>query len=159
MRKKEVCEVCGRSTPKVIAIIEGATLRVCKECAKAGRVIDKIYTHKSKGDDKEERAYKRAKPITTEDIVENYSGMIRKKRQELKIPIPVMAERLKEKESYLYGIENGSIKPSIDTAKKIGKFLGINIIEEVEVEPAAYGSKKRQEKTKGEKATLEDYLE
>ncbi|HIH22553.1 TPA: hypothetical protein HA238_02400, partial [Candidatus Micrarchaeota archaeon] len=50
-------------------------------------------------------------------------------------------ERINEKESFIDHIEKGKVHPTLDVAKKIGKELGIKLVEQVkkEVSPSLQG--------------------
>jgi len=157
VRNKDMCEICGKYPAQFVVVVEGATLRLCGGCARSGKIIERIGGRTKTEDtyrSTHTRAYKKQVKMS-EEIVEDYASRIRKKRQELRIPVSVVAERIKEKESYLHGIENNSIKPSLNTARKLEKLLEIEIVEQVEAEPSTVHTNKKR---KTEEPSLGDYL-
>jgi len=146
------CDICGKREASAVALVEGAKLNVCHFCSKHGKII-----HRLTADDKEAPEYetKRAPMQETEEIVENYSEIVRKKRQELGLPREVLAERISEKESYIEKIEKGKLMPTMSVAKKLEKELGIKLIEKVQ--PSIAGSVEKSGSFKGQ--TLADLLE
>jgi len=157
VQDKDTCEVCGKHSAQFVAVIEGATLRVCGTCARSGKIIEHLGHPRGTNEQSQyTQTYKR-KVRMVDDIMEDYSTKIRRKRQELRLPVSVIAERVNEKESYLHGVENNSIKPSITTAKKLEKLLGLELIEKVEAESSRIPTAKKNLKKKDE-PTLGDYL-
>ena len=63
-------------------------------------------------------------------LVEGCADLIKKKRESMGISQKDFAIKINEKESMIHKIETGIFRPSISLAKKLGKFLGIKLIEE-----------------------------
>ncbi|MBS3067797.1 TIGR00270 family protein [Candidatus Micrarchaeota archaeon] len=127
------CEICGRGESVAIILIEGAKMNTCRNCSSHGKIIYNLRDEP-----------KKEKPISSktqevEDIVENYAKLIHSKREGMGLPIPVVAERINEKESYLENIERGHMKPTLEVAHKLEKELGVKLIEKLveEVGPTA----------------------
>ena len=57
-----------------------------------------------------------------------YPKLVKSKREELGLSQNELSIKLNEKESVISKIENGSLKPSLDLAKKLGKFLGLDLV-------------------------------
>ena len=119
----DLCEVCGNRPAKKIVEIEGAKVRACNTCARHGKVL--FSTEYRKGETR--RFNLHIKP--EEEIVENYSELIRTNRQKKGLSREELAKALNEKVSYLEHIERGEMKPTIKLAKKLEKFLNIKLIE------------------------------
>lgn len=146
-RNKESCDVCGR--PEVFAIveIERAKMMVCKSCAYG----KKILYYLNEEEEKEGRTTQPTKIEETEEIVDDYAKIIKKAREGLGLPLPVLAERIKESRSYMEKIERGELKPTLATARKLEKELGIKLIEKiVEVAPSISHKKQSSEPTLGD---------
>lgn len=123
------CEMCGKEEPLFRTEIEGSMLRVCKNCARFGKVheipkntYNKPFKKVIQKEPVKEVEYK---------IVENYSELIRNKREKLGLTQEEFSNQLNEKESIMQKIENGKFTPSIATARKMEKILNLKLIEEV----------------------------
>lgn len=126
------CEMCGSETSLVNAIVEGVELKLCKNCSGFG----KITRNSSKS------SYSKAKSIQIkpkkeiiELIVDNYSEIIKEKREKMGLKQEEFAKFLAERESTIHKMESGGYKPSIELAKKLEKQLSITLVEEKELEP------------------------
>jgi putative transcription factor len=124
------CELCGRKIKgkAYIIKIDGAEVLACEECAAGEEIVRVIGVESS---EIKSKAKKEAK-VEEEEIVMDYGERIRKAREELKIPLKVLAERINEKESYLKRIEDQEVLPSEEVARKLEKELGIKLFEKVE---------------------------
>jgi Predicted transcription factor, homolog of eukaryotic MBF1 len=112
----EECELCGKKIDTIyVAEIEGVEFRICTACAngkkiikieKEGSALKKVKAIKSKIEMK--------KNISKDDmeLVENYNTIIKNSREQMKIPVKVLAEMLNEKERLLLHIEEGKMKPT-----------------------------------------------
>jgi len=125
------CDICGRKDVRAIIRIEGAKMLACGSCVRSGTVI-----HWLTDDDADGPAVVEARPKAplgeTREIIEGYGRRIKTARDKTRLPIAVIAERIREKESYLDAIENERIMPSFAVARKLEKELKIKLIEEVD---------------------------
>lgn len=145
-----MCDMCS-SEDKVYRIeLEGSMLNVCEKCASFGRVIGKLRPEESpkvkKKQElkaKEELALTKAKKDTetVQLIVPNYHELVRKAREKTGMNQEDFAKKLNEKESVVHKLESGLMKPSIDLARKLERFLKIRLVEEVEMEGGSSGTK------------------
>jgi putative transcription factor len=151
------CDMCGKSTSLYRTMIEGAELNVCKECGGHGKVLGAVKTKVDialEGQRIREFLEKKKAPKdieTNERIVENYSAIIRRKRETLGLTQEEFAKKLNEKESIIHNIEHGSFSPPIALARKLEKQLDITLVEEVKTEFKA-------ERSKGEALTIGDII-
>lgn len=115
------CEICGSEADRK-AEIEGAVLDVCKNCALAGR---EIAVQKPK-------ILKLARlPEGMQSLlIEDFPQAIKSAREKRRLSQEHLASAVKEKLSIMKRIEEGW-KPPLQTAKKIEKFLGIRLIENI----------------------------
>lgn len=121
------CELCGKITDSLeVARIEGVEMKVCSDCAPLG-TKPKVITFKSK-------------PSTPrflesdEEVIPNVHKVLKKAREERHLTQKELAKILNLKESQLHQFESGSRKPTLETAKKMQKILGVKLIHIVEDE-------------------------
>lgn len=126
------CEMCGAETSLMNAIVEGVELKVCKNCAGFGKI-----TRSSSKSSYTKTKYIPEKPKKEiiELIVDNYSEIIKEKREKMGLKQEEFAKFLAERESTIHKMESGGFKPSIELAKKLEKQLNIVLVEEKELEP------------------------
>ncbi len=119
------CEMCGKKNSLYDAVVEGATLKVCKECSKFGKVI---LIEPSK------EIKVRSKPLPEEQIrdiiISNFPKKIKDSRESLKLTQEELALKLNLKENLIRKIESGSLQPSLVLVKKLETFLKVKLIEE-----------------------------
>jgi len=148
------CEMCGSEGKLFKTSIEGSELNVCKECSKYGKVIAPVKTETT-----EKKQTRKSKTVSfpEEDIIQiivpDYSERIRKKRDTLGLKQEEFAKKINEKESLIHKIETSQFEPSIKLARKIEKFLKINLIEQHKEEH------KKTEKIKEDMFTIGDLLD
>ncbi|HLC69150.1 MAG TPA: multiprotein-bridging factor 1 family protein [Candidatus Bilamarchaeaceae archaeon] len=118
------CEMCGRHEATAIALIEGAKLATCPPCSRHGTVLFTL---------REEKGETMPRPFgpqkTEAEIVEGYGKTIRAAREKAGLTRLQLGQKIGEKENYLEAIEQGRVKPTLATAKKLEKFLEITLIE------------------------------
>ena len=141
-----VCEICGSGGALLKAIVEDAELNVCENCSKFGKVVGNVQSKQRPISPKTAETEKI--PI----LIDNYTDMVRKKRESLGLTQEEFAKKISEKESLVHKLESGSFEPSLQLAKKIEKLLGIKILEEYEEKH------ERQKNVKYESFTLGDFV-
>jgi len=126
------CDLCGKNEQLFETVVEGTKLTVCRGCSDFGDVIKKVGAS-------EEEEYKRkivsvseGKKKIVEGIVDNYSMLVKKAREQKGMKQKEVAKKIAEKESLIHHIEQGKYKPNIDLARKLEKFFGIVLIERYE---------------------------
>ncbi|VVC03862.1 Helix-turn-helix [Candidatus Bilamarchaeum dharawalense] len=122
------CDICGNGPVRAQILVEGAKMLACSRCMRSGKILMRL------DDDDEGEPIVRSIPTTmesSEEIVEGYGKIIIAAREKLGLPIAVVAERLKEKESYLHAIEHERLAPTMEVARKLEKELGIKLVEKV----------------------------
>lgn len=151
----EECELCGRPTKDIYVIeVENVEMRVDAGCAKGKKVIrTEIEGERLKAG--RQPARQRRATEETPMLVDNYGKKIRNARENMKLPIKVLAEMINEKEHFLVRIEEERTKPTIELTKKLEKTLKIKLTEEpMETSDIYKGGTKR-----AEKATIGDFVE
>lgn len=116
-----VCELCGKSGPLFSAIIEGSSLSVCSSCARHGKVVRKPVVRSV--------PKQLSKPEVVETVVDDYAQKIHGAREAMGLSQKDFAARINEKESFVQKLESGSLKPSIDLARKLERLLKIKLVD------------------------------
>ncbi len=145
----EECELCGRQTKDIYVVnVENVELRACASCAKGKKVIKTELERQVKA----KATSARPKRVTDEDMVliDNYASAIRRAREQMKLPIKVLAEMINEKEHLLLRVEEERTRPSIALTKKLEKILKIKLTEEVKEDNTKYSAKRVQDPTIGD---------
>ncbi|MHA1224880.1 MAG: multiprotein bridging factor aMBF1 [Candidatus Heimdallarchaeaceae archaeon] len=139
------CEMCGREIfSKPISIeIEGAILEVCSLCAKHGKRVKVTPTKKTIGSKPQSsplrnvktsyssvRTFK-GKGVDTKELVPDYAERVRLARQKMKLTQKEVSIQTKISVQELQSIETGKIRPSDILVRKLEKFFGIKLTEEV----------------------------
>ncbi len=136
------CEMCGKEENTVLALIEGVELNVCQNCASFGKTIKRQIQNFAK----KETQQKIQKPQQERELIqlirEDYSSIIRNKREKMGLKQEEFAKFLSEKESIIHKIESGTYMPSLEMARRIEKQLGVSLIEEKILEPQHIKAKK-----------------
>jgi len=141
--------MCGREASLFRVKIEGAVLSVCKGCCSFGSIISAISEPRAEV----RRHIIQAKPEIIEVVVSDFSNIVRRVREKLGLNQEDFAKKISEKESLVHKIETGHFVPSLDTARKLEKVLGVKLIEEV-----GEASSSVQSKEKSESLTLGDVV-
>jgi len=133
------CDICGKSPVRAQILLEGAKLLACGSCMRGGKVLHRF--------DDEGASIERPASVsvveTSEEITENYGKLIKAAREKSGLPLAVIAERVKERESYLQGLEHERFIPTVEVARKLEHELGIKLVEKTQsvAGPAASGPK------------------
>lgn len=153
------CEMCGRKTDLVLAEVENVELNVCSGCAWHGTIKKRaaapsaLFSAGSASSATSSRPSFIPKEKPEFKIVDNFSSLLRSAREKKGMKQEDFAKLLNERESIVAKWEAGSLKPGIDAAYKVGRRLGINLVEE-DLEVAA----KVEAGKKGDELTLGDFV-
>jgi len=118
--------MCGRECEPVNAIVEGTMLKVCSRCSKFGNVIE---VRKPEMKEEISRKVSISRVENVESVVDGYPSIIRKAREKRNLKQEEVAKQIAEKESVIHKVETGSLKPSLNLAKKFEQFFNIKLIE------------------------------
>ena len=127
------CDMCGKETGLLKAIVEGTQLKVCPDCSKFGRVIGRIAEPISEKKKKQVEE-KEAGPEIVEGIISDYPAKVKNARESAGLKQEELAKKLNEKESVIHKIETGHYEPNLALARKLEKFLKIALVESYEIE-------------------------
>lgn len=121
------CEMCGAQANSLVSIkVAGSVMKVCNNCKGMGiqiEVTPKDISHTFR---------KSLKSKIVEEVVSNYASKIQSSSAKRGINVHQLARAVNIKESTLTNYLKGKIKPDISDAKKLGKFLEITLVEEVD---------------------------
>jgi putative transcription factor len=123
----EDCELCGRQTKSVYVLnIENVEMRTCVRCAEGKKVV-RVESDAPREAQKPRTT--RPGPQEEEELIDGYGAVVRSARERMKIPLPVLAEMLNEKEHQLLRVEEERTRPTIALTKKLEKVLKIKLTE------------------------------
>ncbi|MDI3502159.1 MAG: putative transcription factor [Archaeoglobi archaeon] len=123
------CEICGREVSNLKKVRVGrALMNVCDRCAHLGEEV-----HETRVETPRRAPPKRSvAEMPVEDIIPNYSEVIREARERLGLSQEELARKIKEKVSLIRKIERGELTPEEKVARKLEKELGIKLMERIE---------------------------
>ena len=137
--------MCGSQTDLFKVVIEGTELKVCKQCAGFGKVVEKIRIPvKEKGYKKEQKEKEEEHEIV-QVIVPDYAKKVKNARESKGLKQEEVAKKINEKESVIHKVETGHYKPNMVLAKKLEKFFKIKLIEEYKSEKTEKTAKSSSE--------------
>ena len=121
--------MCGKEDRLVLAVVEGSEIQVCQSCARYGQVLKPIAAPKKVMT----RAMKAIEaPVLVDMVVDNYSSIIRNKREQMRLKQSEFAKMVNEKESVIQNIETGKFTPPLALARKFEKILKVTLVEQYE---------------------------
>ncbi|MBN2421700.1 TIGR00270 family protein [Candidatus Woesearchaeota archaeon] len=130
--------MCGKIAERLYCcLIEGSELNVCENCARFGKIIKKPIKNIIK-----KKVITKPEKEIIQIVKEDYAAIIRSKREKLGLKQKEFAVKLSEKESLIQKIETSQIKPSLKLAKKLERFLNVELIEQIELKPETNSSDK-----------------
>lgn len=150
------CEMCGREEAAVRAAVEGTTLSLCAGCGRYGKVIGNIASAvpAAKRKDGGKQGFAGGE---TEVVVDNFGRLLKQKREELGrkqeegfMKLEGFAKMISVKESILHKMETGEYFPSVEEARRIGKVLGLKLVERAEIVEDALPQPKKDQLTLGD---------
>lgn len=153
--------MCGKEASLILLEVEGVELKACPSCTRFGSV--KQNSEKNWGKESPNFLQGINHPVNQSPrneepelkLVDNYSSLIRSEREKRGMKQEDFAKFLNERESIVSKWEQGTLKPGVDTAKKLEKQLGINLIEILDY---AGSEKLANPKEKKDVFTLGDFI-
>lgn len=126
------CDMCGKEAEMYKSVIEGTELTVCINCSKYGKLIGKATPAEAF---REKIPVLERQPEMAETVASNFGELLKRKREGLGLKQKEFAKKIAEKESTLHKLETGTIKPTLERARKLEKMLGLKLVEELKEEP------------------------
>ncbi|HDD34340.1 MAG TPA: TIGR00270 family protein [Thermofilaceae archaeon] len=152
------CELCGRDIlgKAYLGIVDRATLILCSRCVKkASKVYGPIGGRRKAAAPKPR--YRSRRPVRVEeDVVIDYAERIRKARERMGFTRDVLAAMLGVKVSVVRRMEEGTLRPTLDLARKLERVLKIRLLEAVEERPREGGGLEEWEQTLGDIAVFKE---
>lgn len=149
------CELCGAPSADIPAQVEGVNLKVCRNCAKHSSI-------KVPAESRGYKSYSRSnfpapkREVPEQHLLPNFSDLLRKEREKRNLTNEDFAKLLQEKESAVAKWESGTMRPPIPAAIKMGKILGIYLIERQT--NSSEKSEKIEPKRTSDELTLGDFI-
>jgi len=126
--------MCGADKKLYITMVEETEMQLCDACKIYGTVKRSIPTIKEqKFIDKRQKSYEQKKQVvrdTVAGIVQGYGRRIKNAREKLNKKQEKFAQAMGLKASQLHAFESEHREPTIDTAKKLERALGITLVEQ-----------------------------
>lgn len=122
------CNICGKEEAEYVSEIEGTEMKVCHACSGYGKNTKKIKKEQPIAR-KKYVPYKAEKEKPIELIVDNYAEIIKNTREKRGLKQEELAKKINEKESVIHGLESRQREPRIELARKLEKFLDIDLVE------------------------------
>jgi putative transcription factor len=135
------CELCGRELvdEKRTVVIEGAVITVCRDCSKRGKpYTTPISTSRSKIAGSSGPTPRISNPsqkiqMTDETILNpEFAKLIRERRLKMGLTHEQLGALMNEKAMLLRKFETGALKPDELFARKLQRFLGINLYRSIQ---------------------------
>ncbi len=90
------------------------------------------------------------------ELVQDYAIRVKKARERLGLSQKELAIRVKESERTIRRIEAGTLRPTVDLAKRLERVLGIKLLEPVVEEGESYQTKSEEYLTLGDIAEIRE---
>ncbi len=160
------CEVCGREIigKPARALVERATLVVCKSCATLGTELPGFpdrpppRTPNTVGHSTfRSPIEKLPKAVEETDLLEDYSRIIKEAREKMHLTRDELAFKAKEKATVLQKIELGKMLPTMKLTKELEHILRVKLLvpkEEEELPAALMKPSPKAEATLGDVALV-----
>lgn len=148
------CEICGntiRGKPYKV-VVDGVNLIVCERCASKLKAPKWELPRKSTIR-QTPKPRKTRKELVEYEVVEDFPERVREAREALGLTRELLARLVGEKESTIRRIENGTLIPNLDLARRLEKALKIVLV----VESPLYGYSENSKK-EGYELTLGDVV-
>ncbi len=115
------CDLCGAPSAPYTSKIEGAVLKVCKNCSSGGKIISRPALPAP-------RKLSRPPEGLETELLENFSAVVQRERQKKNLTRAELARKISVQENLIARIENGW-RPPLDLIKKLEKFLSVKLTE------------------------------
>lgn len=154
------CELCGEEIRgrAYLGVVDRAELILCEKCVKrATKVYGPIGQRKPSQPKTVRRVPKSGQKIV-EEIVDNFADIIKEARERAGLTKDALAAMTGVKVSVIRRIEEGTLVPPVNLARKLERILKVKLVEELieESQPRSTGVGTRWEQTLGDVAVFKD---
>ncbi len=119
------CDLCGKNLVIYSVMVEGSRLNVCENCARFGKVLERIRMPQI--GEKKKVVFEK-KPEISESIIPDYNLKIKTAREKRKMTQEELAKAIAEKESVIHKIESKTLEPELSLIRKLEHFFKIKLI-------------------------------
>lgn len=131
------CEICGNYIERGKKVkVEGSIIVTCDKCSSYGEIVTEVKPYESRRVQKESIAEVEKEKfeieVLEEELVENFSKIIRERRENKKMNQEELARRINQSKSLIHRIESGKFIPDEELARKFEKILGIKLFHKSE---------------------------
>lgn len=117
------CEVCGRQATTQ-ALVEGARLSVCAECASFGKeLVGRVPAGAA------QKQFSQPRKLVELELAENYGKIVSVAREKLGLDVYQLGRNLSINADYLKQIERGERGPDEKTGRKLEAALKIKLFQ------------------------------
>ena len=149
------CDLCGKEEELFRVKIEGSVIQVCKNCSKYGEVLVSLDRGNVEPKIKISKKFFESEE-KIEVVVKDFSKILRREREKRGLNQEELAKKVNEKLSVIHKLENGHMEPSLELAKKLGKFFGVKLVKE---ENSKMEKEEEEDKIERRNLTLGDLFE
>jgi putative transcription factor len=126
------CELCGKETSECrLAIIDGVRMMVCPKCLSYGKEVPRIAPPKGASLSIRKRIVEDIYEKMDKELVPDWPQRIKNARIKKNLSREQLGFMIGERTVTVAKIENGDLRPSDETIKKLEKVLEITLLEEV----------------------------
>ena len=154
------CEMCGKECKAIPAKIDGVTMMVCHDCLRHGEAIQ--VRRPAPPRPSSSTPFRSSKPPRKDvfqgmekELVADWSAKIQKARKKKGLSREQLGFRIGQRTVTISKMENGDLRPSDNTVKKLEKELGISLLEQVQKVDAG---ERKQSFSSGGRYTLGDFI-
>lgn len=133
------CEMCGKSTATVLAVVEAVEMNVCSSCAKFG--IAKKQQNRRKFSSR--KTFQKLDPHEEQKIVDNFAVIIRASREKQQLTQEQFAEKINERVSIVAKWEHGDLQPPLSVARRLQRVLHCKLLDSDDKEKKSVALQKR----------------
>ncbi len=131
------CEMCGKKGPMVLALIDNAELRVCRDCAELGTLVTREKKQLEKQVNMAAALEARAKRRQPRDVLKdtewelvfNYGKVIMEARKQKGLSQEELGRKINERKAIIAKAEAQEFHPDKRLIAKLERFLGIELKE------------------------------
>jgi len=126
------CELCGKESHDCrLAIIDGVKMMVCPKCLSYGKEVPRTTLSPAKHVAKKKLSAEDIYKKMDKELVPDWNQRIKNARMKKNLTREQLGALVGERTVTIAKIENGDLRPSDETIKKLEKILGITLLEEV----------------------------
>jgi len=119
------CEMCGKLAELLTVDVEGTDLNVCSSCTNYGKIKRNFVSSQSLN-----QQFSKRNDFPEYKVVSDYASLIRSARENKSMSHKDFSKLINEREALISKWESGGLIPSVDSARKLEKIIGISLVQE-----------------------------